>query len=111
MIAVAGLQRDTIRLRRVQSLCSSVPLHRVHTEWQLSLSDVHSFMMEKLAQPGRLHAHPLHLYLPSRTKLWLALQMRRQIRSPVSTLPLYMYSVYPSVAHQQELLTALCPPL
>jgi hypothetical protein len=26
--------------------------HRVHTEWQWPLSDVHSFMMEKLAQPG-----------------------------------------------------------
>ncbi len=26
--------------------------HRVHTEWQLLLSGVHSIMMEKLAQPG-----------------------------------------------------------
>jgi hypothetical protein len=25
--------------------------HRVHTEWQLPLSGVHSIMMEKLAQP------------------------------------------------------------
>ncbi len=26
--------------------------HRVHTEWQWSLSSVHSIMMEKSAQPG-----------------------------------------------------------
>jgi hypothetical protein len=29
-----------------------VQYHRVHTEWQLPVSGVHSIMMEKLAQPG-----------------------------------------------------------
>ncbi len=28
------------------------PLHRVHTEWQLPLSGVHTILMEKLARPG-----------------------------------------------------------
>ncbi len=27
--------------------------HRAHTEWQLTLSGVHSIMMEKLAQAGK----------------------------------------------------------
>jgi hypothetical protein len=45
-----------------------VPVHRVTTAtfWH------HSIMMEKLTQAGPrvwVHAHPLSLYLPSRTKL------------------------------------------
>jgi hypothetical protein len=47
--------------------------HRVHTEWQLPLSGVHSILMEKLAQAGEgggcMPMHPLLLYLPSHTKL------------------------------------------
>ncbi len=39
--------------------------HRVHTEWHRPLSGVHSTMMEK----WDVHAHPLSLFLPSRTKL------------------------------------------
>jgi hypothetical protein len=64
--------------------CMHSANHRVHTEWQLPLSGVHSIMMEKLAQPGYaegVHAHPLSLYLPSRTKLWCTLQLRGQIHS------------------------------
>jgi hypothetical protein len=45
--------------------------------------------MEKSARPrevGGMHAHPLSLYLPSRTKLWCTLQRRGRIHSP------YFYS-------------------
>ncbi len=35
-----------------------------------------------------VHAHPLSLYLPSRTKLQCTLQLRGQIQPPVSILPL-----------------------
>ncbi len=42
----------------------------------------------------KLHAydaHPLSLYLPSRTKLWCTLQLRGQVNNPpISTLPLYV---------------------
>ncbi len=59
--------------------------HRVHTEWQLPLSGVHSIMMEKLAQPGEgwqgVHDHSLSLYPPSHTKSWCMLQLRGQIHS------------------------------
>jgi hypothetical protein len=43
--------------------------HCIDSEWPLS--GVYSIMMEKSAQPGKwgMHAHPLSLYLPSRTKL------------------------------------------
>ncbi len=63
--------------------------HRVHKEWYYPLSGVHSIMMEKLTQAGEgggVHAHPLSLYLPSRTKLWCTLHLRGQIHSP------YFYS-------------------
>ncbi len=66
-------------------------IHRVRIEWQLPLSGVHPIMMEKLAQPDQ-YAHPLPLYLPSRTKLWCTLQLREQINSlhfystPICTL-------------------------
>jgi hypothetical protein len=59
--------------------------HRVHTEWQLPLSGVHSIIMEKSGQPGErgvVYAHPLSLYLTSLTKLWCTLQLRGQIPSP-----------------------------
>ncbi len=42
---------------------------------------------------GGLHAHPLSLFQPSRTKLWCTLQLREQIlryTHPISTLPLYV---------------------
>ncbi len=60
-----------------------------YTEWQRPLSGVHSVMMEKLSQAGEgagVHAHPLLLYLLSRTKFWCTLQLRGQIHSP------YFYS-------------------
>ncbi len=38
-------------------------------------------------QGGGVRAHPHSLYLPSRTKLWCTLQLRRQIHSPP-----YLYS-------------------
>ncbi len=40
-----------------------------------------------------MHAHPLSLYLPSRTKLWCTLQLRGQIHIPLFLLYPYMYSV------------------
>ncbi len=50
-------------------------------------------MMEKLAQAGvGVHAHPLSLYLPSRTKLRCTLQLRGQIHSPCF-ISIPMYSV------------------
>jgi hypothetical protein len=72
--------------------------HRVHAEWHLPLSDVHSIMMVKLTQHGKdwgVHAHPFSLYLPSRTKLGVrsSLKVRYPPPPPVSTLPPYMYSV------------------
>ncbi len=60
--------------------------HRVHIDW---LSGIHSIMKEN--QPrlvkakgggGVVHAHPLSLYSPSRTKLQCTLQLRGQIHSP-----------------------------
>jgi hypothetical protein len=54
--------------------------HRVHTEWQLPLSDVHSITSDKLAQFGEGGgARPPHSKL-------CTLQVRRQIHSP------YFYS-------------------
>jgi hypothetical protein len=48
--------------------------HRVHTEWHLPLSGVHSIMIVKSAQPGKCMGckpgSPPSLYLPSRAKLW-----------------------------------------
>ncbi len=50
-------------------------------------------MMEKFSQAGEggegLHAHPLSLYLPSRTMLHFMPQLRGQIQSPS-----FMYSVW-----------------
>jgi hypothetical protein len=40
------------RLSRLNIGANSLYDHRVHTEWQLPLSSVHSIMMEKLSQPG-----------------------------------------------------------
>jgi hypothetical protein len=62
-------------------------------EWQRPLSGVHSIMMEKLAQAGvcgGVHAHPLSLYLPSRTKLQFYAVAER-----ADTLPLF--HLYPYV--------------
>jgi hypothetical protein len=50
-------------------------------------------MIEKLAQADEgwgVHAHPLSLYLPSRTKLWCTLQLKGQIHPPISTIPQYV---------------------
>jgi hypothetical protein len=80
--------------------------HRVHTEWQRSISGVHSFMMEKLAQAGEGGGcTPILLpsILPSRTNLQCMLQLRGQIHSPyfISTpmcsVPAYKYDL-PSYA-------------
>ncbi len=72
-------------------------LHRVHTEWQPPLSCEHSIIMEKLAQAGEgggLHAHPLSLQSPSRTKLQCMLQLGGQIHTlTLFHLYQYMYSV------------------
>ncbi len=68
--------------------------HRVHTEWQRSVYVVHSVMMEKSAQPGEgggMHAHPLSLYLPSRSKRWYTLQLRGQIHPFYFLLYPFMY--------------------
>jgi hypothetical protein len=48
---------------------------------RVAIAGVHSIMMEKsaLAGVGGVHAHPLSLYLPSRTKLQRTLQLRGQI--------------------------------
>ncbi len=44
---------------------------------------------------GGLHAQPLSLYLPSRTKLWCKLKLRGQVHySPISTLPLNVLCEY-----------------
>jgi hypothetical protein len=37
-----------------------------------------------------VHAQPLSLYLPSRIKLWCTLQLRGQVHSSYSPLPLYV---------------------
>ncbi len=60
------------------------PLHRVHTGWQRPLSGVHHH--DGKISPGwrgsGVQAHPLSLYLPSRTKLQCTLLLRGQIHSP-----------------------------
>jgi len=60
-------------------------LNTLDSQWQLG---VYSIMIEKSAQSGKwgMHAHPLSLYRPSRTKLYCTLQLRGQIHSP------YFYS-------------------
>jgi hypothetical protein len=64
--------------------CLVCVYHKVHTEWQLPLSGVHSIMMEKLARPGEggKCTLPLPLYLPSRAKLRCMTKLRWQIHSP-----------------------------
>jgi len=72
------------------------PFHRVHTEWQLPISGVHSIMMENqpwLLRVGGARPPPFTLF-PSCTKL----QLRGQIHSPyfISTpcelcAPFYRY--------------------
>ncbi len=66
--------------------------HRVYTEQQRPLSGEHSIMMEILAQLVRVgvHANPLSLYLPTRTKLQCTRQLRGGDRytPPISSLPL-----------------------
>ncbi len=46
----------------------------------------------KLTQAGKGggYAHPLSLYLPSRTKLQCMIQLSRQIQSPFSSLAIYV---------------------
>ncbi len=69
--------------------------HRAHTEWQWPISEIHPIMMEKSAWlwwGWGVHAHPLSLYWPSRTKLQCTLQLRGQIHSPFH-LYSYMCSV------------------
>ncbi len=69
--------------------------HRVHTEWQLSLSGVHSIMMEKLAQPGEGKGVQATLFIIS------TITYKVVVYAPAEnadTLPLfllypYMYSV------------------
>jgi hypothetical protein len=65
--------------------------HRAHTKWQSLISGVHSIHHDGKISPGcwgwGLHAHPLSLYLPSRTKLqWseCTFQLRGQIHSFIS---------------------------
>jgi hypothetical protein len=89
--------------------------HRVHIEWQRPVSGVHSIMMEKLAQVGEVggvHAHPLSLYLPSRTKL----QCTRQLRGgdaiplfhlyPLCTLWLGVSMTLPTMSSPVPLISA-----
>ncbi len=72
--------------------------HRVplHTEKQRPLSGVYSIMMEKLARLVRVtaygvHAHPLILYLPSRTKLHAVYAPAERAETlPLLNLPLYV---------------------
>ncbi len=65
-----------------------------YTEWQQPLSGLHSIMMEKSAQAdevGGARAHPLLLYLPSRTKFVVyALAERGRYTLHISALPLYV---------------------
>ncbi len=59
--------------------------HWIHRVATAAFWHTYSIMMEKLAQAGEgggLLAHPLSLYLPSRTKLQCTLQLRGQIHSP-----------------------------
>ncbi len=59
------------------------------------LSCIPSIMMEKLAQAGvggKVDAHPLSLYLPSRTKLQCTLELRGQIHSSYF-ISIHMYFV------------------
>ncbi len=42
---------------RTQVYSAQCPDHRVHTEWQLPLSGIHSIMMEKFAQPDVRGVH------------------------------------------------------
>ncbi len=46
-----GLPRVALRKTGIH-YSAQCPDHRVHTEWQLPLSSIHSIMMEKFAQPG-----------------------------------------------------------
>jgi hypothetical protein len=49
--------QSTQRVPPTRSQVTSQPTE--YTEWQRSLSGVHSIMMEKIAQAGEVHAHPL----------------------------------------------------
>jgi hypothetical protein len=72
-------------------------IHRVATA---AFPGVHSIMMGKLAQGGEggMHAHPLSLHLPSRTKLQYTLQLSGyRYTDPISSLH-YIYSVVEALA-------------
>ncbi len=67
--------------------------HRVHTEWQLPLSGVHSNMMEKLAQPGEgggCTSIPIHYIYTITYKV--------EVYAPAEwagPLPLFLLLLYP----------------
>ncbi len=87
------IQRKVTILEFRRGLALARPDHKVHTEWQWPISGVHSIMMEKPAHAGEgegVHALPLSLYLPSRTKLQCAFQLRGQIHSPYFISTLYV---------------------
>jgi hypothetical protein len=84
------IRRKVKILEYRRGLAFARPDYRVDTEWKWPISGVHSIMMEKPAHAGEgegVHALPLSLYLPSRTKLQCALQLRGQTHSPHSSLP------------------------
>ncbi len=77
-----------------------------YTEWQVPLSDFLAycaFHHDGKISPGWwggvcsvVHAYPLSLYLPSRTKLWCMLQLRGLIHSPCPYFSTPLCSVFGS---------------
>jgi hypothetical protein len=69
--------------------------HRVHKEWQLPLSSVHSIMMENLAQPGEGGGARTPPFTKSTVmyKVVVYAQAERTDTLPLFLLYLYIYSV------------------
>ncbi len=73
--------------------------NREKTEWQWPISGVHCLTMEKSALTGEdggggVHARPLLLHLPLRTKLQCTLKLREKIHFPYFYSTLYTCTVH-----------------
>ncbi len=82
-------------------------IHRVHTEWQWSLSGVHPIMMEKLAKPGeggRCTPTPFHCIYHHVESCGVCFSWEGRYTPSISALSLYVpYSVVSSAALQISL--------
>jgi hypothetical protein len=95
---VSTIQSTQDGFHGVQTV-NHVQYHRVHTEWQLLLSGVHSIMMEKLAQAGEsagVRPPPFTISTIS-FKVVVYAPAERAEALPLFLLYPYMYSVFSTV--------------